>query len=100
MEKYSTAMENNRTALEFALPQFLFKKRVMAGLAFVHATQSSIARYFELEFKAAPRGTVKSLTRLCWVCEEGKKWQNCTNGFVLPSLWFVKQLFVKIDKLE
>ena len=51
------------------------------GLAFLRATQSSIARDCERGFKAASRGTVKGLTSFHWVFEEGEQWQACTNGF-------------------
>ena len=43
----------------------------------------------ERELKTAIRGTVGSLTRFHWVCEEGGQWQACTNGLILqPGLVF------------
>ena len=56
-------------------------------LAFLRATQSSIARNCERELKVPIRGTVGSMTRFHLVCEEVEQWQACTNGlFLLPRL--------------
>ena len=49
-------------------------------LAFLRATQSSIARDFERELKAASRDTLGSMKRFNLVCEEVEQWQACTNG--------------------
>ena len=56
-------------------------------LAFLRGTQPSIARGCERELKTAIRGTLGSLTRFHWVCEEMEQWQACTGGLLLlPGL--------------
>ena len=62
--------------------KIILKNGINAAL---RATQPSIARVCEREFKAAPRGTQESMTGIHWVFVEGGKWQACSRVCLLLS---------------
>ena len=90
--KSTTKNEKKRAVLE----NYFLKNEFVA---FLRAKQSSIARDFERELKAASRGTVRSLAMFHRVCKEGGKLQACTNCHFCLASWFVYLHFVKLEKL-